>query len=274
MSEKVKNTKVETPIDQRETFVSLSKNFAEDGVSVAEKLQVLYALQETDNEIEKIVSLRGALPEEVAEVEAEVETLKAKVAHLEELISGYEQSIDENRKEIVELDAEMAKYQQQLSNVANSREFDSISKELENQGLLREIAEKHIGEARVAIAERKDAIEELSNRVAIREEDLKAKQDELASIVESTASQEAALQEKRATYTAKLDERTISAYDRIRKSVRNHLAVVSVYNETACGGCFNTITAQRLVDIASGNKLVICEHCGRILVNPLAAVEE
>ena len=103
---------------------------------------------------------------------------------------------------------------------------------------------------------------------------LQAKKEELESIVESTAAQEEQLSAKRAEYTARIDERTLSAYDRIRGSVRNHLAVVTVYNENACGGCFNTITPQRLVDIASGRKLVICEHCGRILVNPLAEVQE
>lgn len=273
MSEKAKITKIETPIDERETFVSISKKFAESGSQVAEKLQILYALQYTDNEIEKIVSLRGALPEEVAAVEGEISVLQTKIARLEELVEGYEASIEENKQQMVELDAEMAKYQEQLSNVANSREYDSISKELENQGLLREIAQKHIGEARVAIAERKDAIEDLTNRLAIREDDLAAKQAELDNIVEATASQEAELQAKRASLAIKIDERTLSAYDRIRSSVKNHLAVVTVYNENACGGCFNAITPQKLVEIASGTKLVICEHCGRILVNPAAEVE-
>ena len=273
MSEIVKNTKVETPIDQRETFVSLRKSFTESG-DVAEKLRVLYALQETDNEIEKIVSLRGALPEEVAQIEDEINALVAKSARLEEMISGYEKSIEENKNQMVEIDADTAKYQQQLTNVANSREFDSINKELENLVLLRQIAEKHIGEARVAIAERKDAITEIASRIEIRKEDLQAKKEELESIVESTAAQEEQLSAKRAEYTARIDERTLSAYDRIRSSVRNHLAVVTVYNENACGGCFNTITPQRLVDIASGRKLVICEHCGRILVNPLAEIQE
>ena len=113
MSEIVKNTKVETHIDQRETFVSLRKSFTESG-DVAEKLRVLYALQETDNEIEKIVSLRGALPEEVAQIEDEINALVAKSARLEEMISGYEKSIEENKNQMVEIDADTAKYQQQL----------------------------------------------------------------------------------------------------------------------------------------------------------------
>ena len=174
MSENIKNTKVEAPIDQRETFVSLQKSFTESG-SVAEKLHVLYALQEADNELDKLVNLRGALPEEVEQIETEITALKGKVARLEEVISGYEAGIESGKEEIVACDAAIEKYKKQLGNVANSREYDSISKEIENQGLLRDIAEKHIGEARVSIAERKDAIEDISGRIAIREEDLQAK---------------------------------------------------------------------------------------------------
>ena len=261
MSEKVKINKVETPIDQRETFVSLSKNFSEGSLSVAEKLKVLYALQQTDNEIDKILALRGALPQEVEAVEAELASLKGKIEANKEIIAGFEANIDKNKQDIVELD-----------DVSNSREYDSINKELENLGLLRDIAEKHINDARFAISEKKDAIDVINDRIAIREEDLAAKKAELEGIVESTSKDEQTLTAKRKQFSDQLDERTLSAYDRIRASVHNHLAVVPVYEES-CGGCFNAITPQKLVEIASGNKLVICEHCGRILVNPLADVE-
>ncbi|HCY73549.1 MAG TPA: hypothetical protein DHU75_05500 [Rikenellaceae bacterium] len=272
MSEKVKINKVETPIDQRETFVSLSKNFSDGTLSVAEKLRVLYALQQTDTEIDRIVSLRGALPQEVEAIEQELASLKSKIAANKELISGFEATIEKNKNDIGDLDNDIARYHEQLGKVTNSREFDSINKELENLGLLREIAQKHINEARMSISEKKDAIEAINDRITIREEDLAAKKSELDNIVESTAKDEAALEAKRKSYTEKLDERTLSAYNRIRASVHNHLAVVPVY-ENSCGGCFNAITPQKLVDIASGDKLVICEHCGRILVNPLADAE-
>ena len=167
------------------------------------------------------------------------------------------------------------KYRSQLENISNSREFDSINKELENQGLLRAIAEKNIGEARQAIEDRKLDRERIADRILIREEDLKAKQEELATIVESTAKEEKTLQAKRAACAAKIDERTLSAYERIRGNAHNHLAVETVFPKhvdgtygDACGGCFHTITPQRILDIASGKKLVICEHCGRIIVNP------
>ena len=119
-----------------------------------------------------------------------------------------------------------------------------------------------------AIAERKADLERLNDRILIREDDLKAKNEELAVIVESTAKQEEELRKKRDACAAKIDERTKSAYDRIRKSVHNHLAVVPIVNEDSCGGCFSAITPQRIIDINSGKKLVICEHCGRIIVSP------
>ncbi len=262
-----KTKKVNAPIDVRETFVSLQKDFADSSLSVTEKLGLLYRIQQIDVEMDKIKALRGALPQEVAQIEDELASLKSKVAHNEELISGYEQSIEQNKKDIIEIDAQTEKYKQDLQSISNSREYDSIEKEIENQGLLHDIAQKHIGEARVAIAERKDAIAAIQERIVIREQDLEAKKDELDNIVSSTADQESGLMEKRESIADKIDARTMSAYNRIRGSVRNHLAVVSVYND-ACGGCFNAVTPQRLVDVASGTKLVICENCGRILVNP------
>ena len=270
-----KTAKVATPMDERETFVSLQKNFAESEQSTQEKLKVLYELQEADIAIDELIHLRGELPAEVAILEEELANLHAKSDRIGELINGYNQNIDAANKQIVELDTEIEKYRTQLENISNSREFDSINKELENQGLLRAIAEKNIKESREAIEERKSDRERIADRILIREEDLKAKKDELATIVESTAKEEKALMAKREACAAKIAERTLSAYERIRANAHNHLAVVTLFpkNEDgtygdACGGCFHTITPQRIIDIASGKKLVICEHCGRIIVNP------
>lgn len=263
-----KTKKIETPIDHRETFVSLQKSFADSEANVHEKLKVLYELQATDNAIEKLVQLRGELPGEVSALEDELAGLKAKTAHIGEVIEQYNNSIEANKQQIVDLDAEITKYQHQLEGISNSREFDSINKELENLGYERQIAEKHINEARAAIEERKNDIEILKDRLTIREQDLEAKKEELATIVESTAKDEAALQAKREECAGKIDARTLSAYDRIRASVHNHLAVVPIKNEDSCGGCFSAITPQRIIDIKSGTKLIICEHCGRIIVNP------
>lgn len=270
-----KKVNVPTPIDERETFVSLRKNFAENEQLVQEKLKTLYELQNTDIEIDKLLQLRGELPEEVGALESEVESLKTKKARMEEMIDGYNQGIENDKKHIDELDKEIEEYRKKLENISNSREYDSVNKELENQGLLRAISEKNIREAREAIDSRRQDIERIDDRISIREADLEAKRSELSTITEATAPQEKELVARREAFISKLDERTISAYERIRKSTHNHLAVVSLFpkNEDgtygdACGGCFHTITPQRLIDIASGKKLVICEHCGRIIVNP------
>lgn len=270
-----KKVNVPTPIDERETFVSLRKNFAENEQLVQEKLKTLYELQNTDIEIDKLLQLRGELPEEVGALESEVESLKTKKARMEEMIDGYNQGIENDKKHIDELDKEIEEYRKKLENISNSREYDSVNKELENQGLLRAISEKNIREAREAIDSRRQDIERIDDRISIREADLEAKRSELSTITEATAPQEKELVARREAFISKLDERTISAYERIRKSTHNHLAVVSLFpkNEDgtygdACGGCFHTITPQRLIDIDSGKKLVICEHCGRIIVNP------
>lgn len=270
-----KKANVPTPIDERETFVSLRKNFAENEQLAQEKLKTLYELQNTDIEIDKLLQLRGELPEEVSALESEVESLKTKKARMEEMIDGYNQGIENDKKHIDELDKEIEEYRKKLENISNSREYDSVNKELENQGLLRAISEKNIREAREAIDSRRQDIERIDDRISIREADLEAKRSELSTITEATAPQEKELVARREAFISKLDERTISAYERIRKSTHNHLAVVSLFpkNEDgtygdACGGCFHTITPQRLIDIASGKKLVICEHCGRIIVNP------
>ena len=258
--------KIGTPIDERETFVSLQKNFADSESNTEEKLKVLYDLQNADNEIEMLVQLRGELPAEVAALESQVEACNARIASLEEIIAQYNENIVTMNDDIVSLDAEIEKYRGQLEKISNSREFDSINKELENLGILRKIDEKKIGESRDAIAENKTTIQHVQEKMEVLNIDLDAKKEELALIVESTAKEEKALVKKRDELAALLDERTISAYNRIRASVHNHLAVVPVFNGDSCGGCFNTVTPQRLIDIASGKKLVICEHCGRIIV--------
>ena len=266
MAKKIK--KVETPIDQRETFVSLQKNFADSDLSVEEKLKVLYELQEADIAIDKILQLRGELPVEVEALENEISDLKAKVARETEVIDKFNKTIAAAKEDLVDLDAQIEKYTLQLDNISNSREFDSIQKEIENQGYLKQICEKNINESKQAISDKKNAIEDLKHIISMRQEDLKAKKEELGTIVDSTAEEENRLVAKRNDCASKIDARTMSAYDRIRKSVHNHLAVVSIYNGDSCGGCFNTITPQRLLDIASNKKLIICEHCGRIIVNP------
>lgn len=266
MAKKIK--KVETPIDQRETFVSIQKNFADSELSVEGKLKTLYALQKADSAIDKILQLRGELPVEVENLEKEVAEMKSKEARISEEIEAYNAAITNYKHEIVECDTAIDKYKLQMESIANSREYDSLSKEVENQELLKKIAMKNVGDTKEAILDKKNELQIIGEDIAVRSEDLKAKKEELANIVESTAKEEKQLTALRESCAAKIDARTMSAYDRIRGSERNHLAVVTVFNGNACGGCFNTIIPQRIIDIASNKKLVICEHCGRIIVSP------
>lgn len=259
--------KVTSPIDERETFVSLQRTFADSEDNVQEKLKTLYALQQADNAIEKIYQLRGELPVEVSEMEGDVSSIEGKINQTEAVIEQFGKTVEDKRHEIVELDGEIADYRAKLEGISNSREFDSINKEVENLELLRQIAEKNIRETQEAAADKRDRLEELKRRLDIRRDDLAAKKEELDRIIGSTAEEEATLVKKRDELASKVDERTLSAYNRIRSSVHNHLAVVTVYNGDACGGCFNAITPQRLVDIATCHKLIICEHCGRIIVS-------
>ena len=263
-----KTKKIETPIDKRETFVSIQKSFADSDLSVGEKLKTLYALQQADTAIDKILQLRGELPLEVENLENEIADLKAKAARTSDLIDEYNKFIAENKLSITECEDQIEKYKSQLENVANSREYDSLNKEIENVGLLRQIAEKHINETKERIFDKKNDLEVVKEKINVRTEDLNAKKEELATIVEATSKEEETLRANRDACAAKIDDRTMSAYEHIRHSSNNQLAVVSVFNNDSCGGCFNTIAPQRLIDIASNKKMIICEYCGRILVNP------
>ena len=205
---------------------------------------------------------------EVEALETEIAELKAKAARVSEMVDEYNKFITENKLGITECNEQIEKYRSQLENVSNSREYDSLNKEIENQDLLRQIAEKHINETKERIFEKKNELEVVKEKIAVRTDDLKAKKEELATIVEATSQEEEKLRADRDACAAKIDERTLSAYDHIRQSCKNHLAVVSVFNGDSCGGCFNTIAPQRLIDIAANKKMIVCEYCGRILVNP------
>ena len=267
-TKKTTATKVQAPIDNHETFVSLQKSFADSDMPVEEKLKTLYELQAADSEIDKIIQLRGELPAEVAALEEEIAGLKERSAEICAVVDQYNRNIAEAKLAIAEHESVIEKYQRQLETISNSREYDSLNKEIENQELLRQIAEKTINDTRYEIGAKKASLDEIKDLLNIRQEDLAAKKHELETIVEETAKEEAVLRERREACAAKIDARTMSAYERIRASVHNHLAVVGIYNGDSCGGCFNTITPQRRVEVASNKKLIICEHCGRIIINP------
>ena len=263
-----KKKKVETPIDQRETFVSLQKNFTDSEVPIEEKLKTLYDLQQADRAIDDLILRRGELPSEVEAIEEDLAMVKAGQTKITALIDEYTNKIALDKQSIVDCDAQTDKLRAELDTISNSREFDTINKEIENQGYLRQIAEKDINELRLKIDEKKAELEDVKESIAVKTADLKAKKKELDDVVKSTADEEKSLRDRREECASRIDERVMSAYERIRASVNNHLAVVGIYNGDSCGGCFNTITPQRRVEIASNRKLIICEHCGRIIINP------
>lgn len=268
-----KLTTVQVPIDAHETFVSIRKSFSEGDVTL--KLRSLYDLQQIDSELDKIYQLRGELPAEVETLENKIAELNGKAANLASQITDAEKRIAEYKQQYKISKDQAEKYQAQMDQgVTNSREYDSLSKEIENQDLLCQVAMKKIGENEEFIAARKADLDAIDEKIEVRKADLEAKHEELDSIAASTAKQEEKLLARRKACADKVDARTMNAYERIRKSVRNHIAVAAVYNDHACGGCHSEIAPQRLIDIAAGKKLIICEYCGRILVSPNASDAE
>lgn len=261
--------KIETPIDQRETFVSLQKNMADtDSATMEQKLRALYQIQQTDTKIDKIYLLRGELPLEVQDLEDEIEGLQTRIARIQGEIKEIEANNSECRQAYQEAQDQIDKYTIQRDNVKNNREYDSITKEIEDKQLDQKLAQKHIRENNAGIEEKNSALQEAQERVNLRKSDLVEKKAELDSIIEETAREEEELLKSKAALEAQVaDERMLVAYNKVRSNAHNHLAVVTIKRD-ACGGCFNKIPPQRRLDIIESKKIIVCEYCGRILVNP------
>jgi len=265
---KKKIVMVETPIDNRETFVSLSSSMKNmnDEVTMESKLRSLYMIQQTDSKIDQIHLLRGELPEEVRDLEDEIAGLNTRISNLEAEIKEQESFISIKKLDIRNCDDNIARYDEQRNNVANNREYDSISKEIEFQTLEKELAQKRLREASALVDEKKAAIQAAREELSGREQDLENKKKELVSIIEDTSREEEVLKAKLAEYEKGVDVRMLAAYHKVRSNAHNHLAVVTV-QRGACGGCFNKIPPQRQLDIAMNKKIIVCEYCGRILVS-------
>lgn len=235
-------------------------------MSVEERLQALYDLQKVGSAIDKIRTLRGELPLEVQDLEDEIEGLVTRMHNMDAEVKKLSDSILAKKNEIKESDLLIKKYEAQQSNVRNNREFDSLSKEIEFQNLEKELAEKRIREFTVEMKAKKELADASKQLVEERKGDLAAKKAELEEIINETKSDEEKLAEKAAEIETLIDERLLSAFQRIRKNARNGLAVVTVQRD-ACGGCFNKIPPQRQLDIRSRKKIIVCEYCGRILVD-------
>ncbi|MDB2652968.1 C4-type zinc ribbon domain-containing protein [Flavobacteriales bacterium] len=238
--------------------------------TVEEKLIALYTLQSIDTEIDKIKILRGELPLEVQDLEDEIAGLQTRVTNINDEIAAFDGSIKEKESLILDSKALMKKYDEQLKNIRNNREFDSLNKEIEFQTLEIELAEKRIKEAKASIVAKMDTISGAKMRLQDRSADLDAKNAELDSIIAETKKDEEKLGKQSVVAEKVIDERLLNAYKRLRGSVRNGLAVVPVLRD-ACGGCFNSVPPQRQMDIASRKKVIVCEHCGRVLVDKAMA---
>ena len=235
-------------------------------LTVEEKLQNLYELQRIDTEIDKIKTLRGELPLEVQDLEDEIAGLETRIENLKVELGELDKTASTRKMDIKKAEEAIKKYSEQLDNVRNNREYDALSKEIEFQKLEIELQEKRIREAQKAKAEKEALMEESKKRYADKVSDLEAKKGELNDIINETHKDEESLQTKSEELAATIDERLLTAYRRIRSNARNGLAVVTV-DRDACGGCFNKIPPQRQLDIRSRKKIIVCEYCGRILID-------
>lgn len=249
-----------------------TKNAAKEP-TVEDKLKALYDLQKVTTEIDKIRIQRGELPLEVQDLEDEIEGLQTRSNNLNEEVKKLSDDIVSRKNEIKEAELQIKKYEGQQDSVRNNREYDAITKEIEYQNLEKQLAEKRIKEHTAEMAKKKELLDQSVAQIEGRKIDLEAKRKELETIVEETRADEEALQAKADKISQGIDERLLTAFNRIRSGARNGLAVVTVQRD-ACGGCFNKIPPQRKLDISLRKKVIVCEYCGRILVDDMDKVAE
>ena len=242
-------------------------------LSVEEKLKTLYQLQAALSSIDEKRALRGELPLEVQDLEDEIEGLTTRVEKIKNEIDEFQRAITQKKGEIADAEASVARYKNQLDEVKNNREYDTLSKEIEFQTLEIELCNKKIREANTRIQEKQNELAANEEVIKERQGDLDVKKSELDEIMTETRAEEEKLKEKVKELEAKIESRLLTSFKRIRKNARNGLGVVYVQRD-ACGGCFNKIPPQRQLDIKMHKKIIVCEYCGRILIDPeLAGVK-
>lgn len=242
-------------------------------MSVEQKLKNLYSLQTKLSEIDEIKTLRGELPLEVQDLEDEIAGLLLRLQKYEDEIEHIKEDVTRKQESIKEAQAMMARYQSQLDNVSNNREYDNLSKEIEFQSLEIELLRKKTNDAERLINLKTGDLEKGRTALAARQQDLEQKKAELDEIVASTKADEEKLREKAKSIETTIEPRLLTAFKRIRQSTRNGLGIVYVQRD-ACGGCFNKIPPQRQLDIRMRKKIIVCEYCGRIMIDPeLAGVK-
>lgn len=235
-------------------------------ISIEDRLIALYSLQKIDSQIDRIRIVHGELPLEVEDLEDEIAGLETRLNRHKEEIDVIDASIKGKRDAIKQSEMLIKRYEEQQLNVRNNREYDSLSKEIEFQGLEIQLLEKKIREHNADLELKKVSVEEAEKALSERNEDLAVKRKELKEIVSETEKEEEDLIRQSEDYTRQIEDRLLIAYKRIRKNALNGLAVVKVERD-ACGGCFNKIPPQRQLDIRMHKKVIVCEYCGRILVD-------
>ena len=242
-------------------------------LSVEEKLKTLYQLQTALSSIDEKRALRGELPLEVQDLEDEIEGLTTRVEKIKNEIDEFQRAITMKNGEINDAKASVERYQAQLNEVKNNREYDTLSKEIEFQTLEIELCNKKIREANTRINEKREELASAEELIKEREGDLEVKKNELEEIMTETRAEEDKLKEKVKDLESKIENRLLTSFKRIRKNARNGLGIVYVQRD-ACGGCFNKIPPQRQLDIKMHKKIIVCEYCGRIMIDPeLAGVK-
>ncbi|MEY3417780.1 MAG: hypothetical protein RL060_1892 [Bacteroidota bacterium] len=233
-------------------------------MEVAQKLEALLKLQTIDSQLDEIKKVRGDLPEEVRDLEDELIGFETRISKFEKELASFEEEITNRKIAIKDAEKLIKKYEDQQTNVRNNREYDAISKEMELQQLEIQISEKKIKEAQFKIEQKKKDIKVLEGTLEERSKDLANKKSELDIIIAESQEEEAKFDKDRNASASKIEERLFHSYERLRNNAINGLAVVLV-KRGACGGCFNTVPPQRQADIKEKKKLIVCEHCGRIL---------
>lgn len=236
-------------------------------MTVEEKLGLLYQLQVTLSAIDEKRALRGELPLEVQDLEDEIVGLKTRKEKIQSEIEDFQTAIAHKRNEIEAAQQSVERYKAQLDEVRNNREYDTLSKEIEFQTLEIELANKKIREANTKVAERQEDLKKADETINDRQQDLESKRNELDDIMQETRDSEAELKLKAKNLETMIEPRLLASFKRIRKSARNGLGIVYVWHD-ACGGCFNKIPPQRQLDIKMHKKIIVCEYCGRILIDP------
>ena len=274
-STKATKTSKKATGEKKSTSTAKKTSPVKEVTSIEEKLDALYNLQKIDSEIDRIRIIRGELPIEVEDLEDEIAGLETRTGKIQSEIDEITEDISNRKLASKESETAILKYKERQNNVRNNREYESLSKEIEFQELEIKLNEKRTKEGKVKIENKKELLTEATERLELKKADLKTKKAELDSIISSTQKDENKLLKASKEAKKNIEDRLVLAYDRLRNNSKNGLAVVELiygdkqrsgHRDASCGGCFNKIPPQRELDIVMKKKIIICEHCGKILI--------